>query len=269
MKNSKMFHDKQAQRIAFVHHKGGTGKTTSCLNIAGWLKKLGQKVLVLDLDPQGNATSGLGVDLNSVDLSMADVLFGKASVEETLLETQSGINLLPASLDLREAETFLARQLQGTTFLRDKLDGWDQHFDYLLFDAPPGSGLLMINSIVAAKNLIIPMDSGVFGYETLQTLKALLQDLQQKEGIEINILMALLKSFSASFGDGGFTRSIRKWIEEFFVLNQMEACSVCTVPFSKKIFQAQHRGLPISHYAPLAKVGRVYRRIAKEIIGEN
>jgi len=264
-----MFAAHQAQRIAFVHHKGGTGKTTSCLNIGGWLNKLKQKVLILDLDPQGNATTGLGVDLKSVDASIADVIFDRAKLEDVILETNSGVYLIPATLGLLETEIHLARQLNPATFLREKIESLDSHFDFILFDAPPGSGLLMINSIVAAENIIIPLDSGIFGYETLETLKILLQDIQRKQGIEINILMALLKSFSSSWSDSGFTRNIKKWVEEFFTLNALEGCRVCTVPFSRKIYEAQHSGLPISHYAPLAKVGRVYRRIAKEIIGRN
>jgi chromosome partitioning protein len=268
VKYGKTFHAPPAKRIAFVHHKGGTGKTTSCLNIGGWLNKLKQKVLILDLDPQGNATAGLGVDIKSVTTSITDVFFDKKNIEDALVETHSGICLLPASLDLLKAEMYLARETNPTALLRDKMASLDNLFNFILIDAPPGSGLLMINSIVAAKNIIIPLDSGVFGFEALETLKILLQDIQQKHGIEINILMALLKSFSTSFFDHAVTKNVKKWVEEFFSLNALEACRVYTIPFSKKIYQAQFLGLPISHYAPLANVGRAYRRVAKEIIGE-
>jgi chromosome partitioning protein len=269
MKNIEKFDRHRAKRIAFVHHKGGTGKTTSCLNIAGWLNKLDQKVLVIDLDPQGNATAGLGVDVKSVTTSIADVLCGNNSIEDALLETDSGIYLIPATLDLLESETYLALQLNPTTLLRDKIVNLSKQFNYILFDAPPGSGLLMINSIIAAKNIIIPLDSGVFGFETLETLKIILQDIQQKHNIEITILMAILKNFSASFFDRGLTRNIKKLVEEFFAVNELEGCPVSAIPFSKKIYQAQYLGLPISHYAPKTRVGRAYRRIAKEIIGGN
>ncbi len=261
-----MFNTHPAKRIAFVHHKGGTGKTTSCLNIAGWLNKLNQKVLVLDLDPQGNATTGLGVDIKSVTTSIADVIFDKANIEDAILETHSGIYLIPAALNLLEAEIELAYQSNPSVLLRHKMPTLDKQFDFILIDSPPGSGLLMINSIVAAKNIIVPLDSGVFGFETLLTLKILLQDIQQKHDTEINIVMTLLKNFSASFFDHGLTKNMKKWVEEFFSENAFENCRVCTIPFSKKIYQAQYLGLPISHYAPLARVGRAYRRIAKEIL---
>ena len=94
-----------ATSIAFVHHKGGTGKTTSCLNIAGWLAKMKKQVLVVDLDPQGNATAGLGVDRKTLENSIYDVFFGQHNIEEVILETDSGIYLAPSSLDLLAAET--------------------------------------------------------------------------------------------------------------------------------------------------------------------
>ena len=262
-----MLNTHTAKRIAFVHHKGGTGKTTSCLNIAGWLNKLKQKVLVVDLDPQGNATAGLGVDLHSVTHSIADVFLENSNIENAMLETESGVYLIPASLDLAHSEIQLARKSNPSTRLQAAIDTLDDQFDFILIDAPPGSGLLMRNSIIAAKNIIIPIDSGVFGFETLETLKLLLQEIQLKHNIEINILMAILKNFSNSIFDRRISKNTRKWVEEFFVENQLNDCKISAVPFSRKIHQAQYMGLPISHYAPLTRVGRVYRRIAKEIIG--
>lgn len=261
-----MFDTHQVKCIAFVHHKGGTGKTTSCLNIAGWLNKLNQRVLILDLDPQGNATTGLGVDIKSVRTSIADVIFDQAKIEDAILETSSGIYLIPAGLNLLEAEIQLAYQPNPSLLLQNKMITLGNSFDFILLDAPPGSGLLMVNSIIAARNIIIPLDASIFGFETLETLKILLLDIQQKHNIEINIVMALLKNFSASFFDRSLTKNTKKWVEEFFIENALESCRVCTIPFSKKIYKAQYLGLPISHYAPLARVGRVYRRIAKEII---
>jgi len=123
-----------AKVIAFVYHKGGTGKTTSCLNIAGWLIKMNNKVLVVDLDPQGNATAGLGVDRRTLDNSIYDVFFGQKNIEELILETDSGVQLAPSSLDLLAAEVHMAGWINNTSLLKINLDNLEKHFDYILID---------------------------------------------------------------------------------------------------------------------------------------
>ncbi|MFA4889872.1 MAG: AAA family ATPase [Candidatus Omnitrophota bacterium] len=177
--------------IAFVHHKGGTGKTTACLNVAGWLVKMGKNVLVVDLDPQGNATTGLGIERKSVDYSIYDVLFpclpagrGEKNLQDIILETTCGVHLVPSSIDLLAAETHMAGISNQTHLLKDHLSEVKKYYDYILIDVPPGSTMLMINGIVAAENIIIPLDSGVFAYETMETLRTLLRDMAEELGIE-------------------------------------------------------------------------------------
>lgn len=258
--------------ISFVHHKGGTGKTTSCLNVAGWLVKMKKKVLVVDLDPQGNATCGLGVDRNTIDSSIYDVLFGQKNIKEIILKTASGVFLAPSSLDLLAAETHLAGQLAcrqagagNIGILRQGLSAIRGHFDYVLIDTPPGSTLLMMMGIAAFENIIIPLDGGVFAYEALSTLKSLLIELNKELGVETNPLMMLLRETSVSSLDKRQTREIKKLLKEFLSENNMPELKIRTIPFSQKIYGAQMKGLPISHYAPFCDVGRAYRRIAKEI----
>ena len=252
--------------ISFVHHKGGTGKTTSCLNVAGWLVKMKKKVLVVDLDPQGNATCGLGIDRNTTDSSIYDVLFGGKDIQEIILETYSGVFLAPSSLDLLAAETHLVGKANNIGMLRQGLSGIQSHFDYVLIDTPPGSTLLMMMGIAAFENIIIPLDSGVFAYETLSTLKSLLIELNKELGVETNLLMMLLRETSISVLDKFQTWEIKKLLKEFLSENNMPELKIFTIPFSRKIYRAQMKGLPISHYAPLSDAGRTYRRIAKEII---
>lgn len=252
--------------IAFVHHKGGTGKTTACLNIAGWLVKMRKKVLVVDLDPQGNATAGLGIDRESLDSSIYEVFFGQRTMEEVVLETDSGVYLAPSSIDLLAAETRMAGQADNTAILKTRMDGIAQHFDYALIDVSPGSTLLMINGIAASGNIIIPLDSGVFAYETLETLKTLILDLSDELGVEVNVTMMLLKGFSQSLFDTGPTREIRKLLKKFLTENNIEQVKLFTVPFSRAVYKAQMKGKPVSHYAPYSDAGRVYKRIAREII---
>jgi len=255
-----------AKTIAFVHYKGGTGKTTSCLNIAGWLVKMNKNVLVVDLDPQGNATAGLGVDRNNCENSIYDVFLGKHNMEEVILETDSKVHLVPSSIDLLAVETHMAGQINNTRILRDNLREIEKHFDYILIDVPPGSTLLMINGIVASENIIIPLDSGVFAYEAMETLKTLILDLYEELKIETNIMMILLRKYSSSIFDKGPTTEIKKMLENFLASNLTVNVKLFTIPFSRKVFKAQMKGMPISHFAPFSNVGRVYKKIAKEIL---
>lgn len=269
MAANKFITDKQTQDskgISFVHHKGGTGKTTSCLNVAGWLVKMKKKVLVVDLDPQGNATCGLGIDRNTIESSIYDVLFEQKNIQEIILETNSGIFLAPSSLDLLAAETHLAGKANNIGILRQGLSDIQGHFDYVLIDTPPGSTLLMMMGIAAFENIIIPLDTGVFAYETLSTLKSLLIELNKEAGVETNLLMMLLRETSIAVLDKYQTWEIKKLLKEFLGENNMSGLKIFTIPFSRKVYRAQMKGLPISHYAPFSDAGRAYRRITKEII---
>lgn len=255
--------------IAFVHHKGGTGKTTSCLNIAGWLTKMKKKVLVIDLDPQGNATSGLGIDRKTIDSSIYDVLFGQKHIEEIIIETDSGVYLAPSSIDLLAAETHMAGQANNASLLKQNLADTKEYFDYVLIDLPPGSTLLMINGIVASENIIIPLDSGVFAYETLDTLKTLVIDINEELKTQTNVLMVLLREYSISFLDKFLTYEVRGLLKKFLKTNLTADVKTFTIPFSRKIYRAQKKGMPISHFAPFSDVGRAYKRIAKGIVNSS
>ena len=258
--------EEAAKNIAFVHHKGGTGKTTSCLNIAGWLSKMNRKVLVVDLDPQGNATTGLGVDRETVDSSLYDVLFGQKNIEEIILETNSGVQLAPSSLDLLAAEIHMAGQVNNTLILKENLSDAKKYFDYILIDVPPGSTMLMINGIVAAENIIIPLDSGIFAYETMETLKTLLMDLSEEIGVETNIMMVLLRKCPISIFGKSSTVEIKELLKEFLNASDVPSIKILTIPFSRKIYKAQMEGEPISHYAPSSGVGRAYKIVTQEIL---
>ena len=258
--------ESNVKKIAFVHHKGGTGKTTSCLNIAGWLAKMGQKVLVVDLDPQGNATAGLGIDRNSCDGSVYEVFFGQMGIQDIILETESGVNLAPSSMELMTIEMRLAGQINNTSILKESLDYVEGYFDYILIDVPPGSMLLMANAIVASENIIIPLDSGIFAYEALEVLKTLVTDLQAEFGVETNVMMVLLREYSNSFMDKRTTNGIKKLLKRFLTENSIGDVKVFTIPFSRKVYWSQMKGMPISHYAAPSNIGQTYKELAEKVL---
>lgn len=255
-------------KISFAHHKGGTGKTTSCLNVAGWLAKMGKNVLVVDLDPQGSATTGLGVDRKSIDYSIYDVLFGGKKLQDVILETSSGVHLAPSSVDLLAAETHMTGMPNQTAILKNHLGDIEDYYDHVLIDLPPGSTMLMINGIVAAENIIIPLDSGVFAYEAMETLRILLRDISEELHMDANIMFVLLRE--EPVGNFGFapdySKEIRKLLKDFLGAYCTEIPEIFSIPYSRKIFKAQMKGLPISHSAPWSSIGRTYKKIAKEII---
>lgn len=258
----------KAKCIAFVHHKGGTGKTTSCINIAGYLTKMDKKTLVIDLDPQANATTGLGIDRKTIDYSIYDVLFGSKNIGNIILETASGIYLAPSSSDLLAAETHLAGTKAHTRILKENLVSIKEYFDYILIDVPPGSTLLMINGVVAADSLIVPLDSGVFAFETIETLVTLLEDIREEIGVEVDIISILLKKYPApvSIFTKNPTGEIRNMLNKYFIENDIICPDILEVPYSQEVYQAQKKGLPISHYAPYCGAARAYRKAAEVIV---
>ena len=141
---------------------------------------MGKNVLVVDLDPQGNATAGLGIDRKSVDCSIYEVLFGGKNLQNIIVEASCGVHLAPSSVDLLATETHMAGIPNQTYLLKNHLSEVEKYYDYILIDVPPGSTMLMINGIVAAENIIVPLDSGIFAYETMETLRILLRDISEE-----------------------------------------------------------------------------------------
>ena len=227
---------------------------------------MNKKVLVVDLDPQGNATAGLGVDRKTIDSSIHDVLFDQKNIAEIILETDSDVHLAPSSLDLLAVQTHMVGQINNPGNLKEELGNVEEYFDYILMDVPPGSTMLVINGIVASENIIIPLDSGVFAYEAMETLKTLVIDLNEEVGVETNVMMVLLREYSASVFETGLTREIKNLLKEFLAANNISSVKIFRIPFSKKVYKAQMKGMPISHYAPYSHAGRAYKRVAKEVM---
>jgi len=252
----------QGKNIAFAHFKGGTGKTTSCLNVAGYLHEDGKKVLVIDFDPQGNATSGLGIDKNSLDCSMYDVITGEKDIREVIVETESGIHLAPANLDLMGATSYLYTSKNSAFVLRSILRGIKDNYDYILIDTPPGPGLFIINGIVASDVIFVPLDPGVFALEGLEDLNGAFDALKDVVSFEVKpafgIITRCMKSslFSKILRKNNPVTEIKEEVEQFFE-------KVFLIPFSGEIYNSQMRGLPLSSYASNCDAGRAYKEIVE------
>lgn len=271
--------------ITFAHHKGGTGKTTSCLNISGFLQKAGKRVLVIDIDPQANATSGLGVNPSSLGRSVYDVFmssvegYPRVSLRDVTIQTESGIDIAPSTLDLVGVEPFLYTIEQRFRILKDELTGIKRRYDFILIDTPPSMGQLVINGLIAADHTIVTFDRGVFALNGLNTLMTIFDDIEEMVGEKISPDMAILTRWSHVNGKNPwFTKILsilgigEQDVEERENLATIENevkthfPSVFAVPFDQAVYQAQKGGLPISHFAPLCEAAKVYEQITSEIL---
>lgn len=270
--------------IAFAHHKGGTGKTTSCLNVAGYLQKDGKRVLVVDCDPQANATSGLGVDPERVEQSMYDVFmsvfegFPDARIADIIVPTASGIYLAPATLDLVGVEPYLYGIDDRAGILREVLTPVRDTYDFILIDTPPSMGQFVINGLVAADRTVVTLDAGTFALNGMEALSTIFNDIREMIGEDVNADFAILTRWGGSDDSGGglalFLKRIfssasfaeeereKERLKTFESEVRKKFRQVFVVHYSPLIYEAQQKGLPISHYAPESKPGRDYRAVA-------
>jgi chromosome partitioning protein len=270
--------------IAFAHHKGGTGKTTSCLNVAGYLQKDGKRVLVVDCDPQANATSGLGVDPERVEQSMYDVFmsvfegFPDARIADIIVPTASGIYLAPATLDLVGVEPYLYGIDDRAGILREVLTPVRDTYDFILIDTPPSMGQFVINGLVAADRTVVTLDAGTFALNGMEALSMIFNDIREMIGEDVNADFAILTRWGGSDDSGGglalFLKRIfspasfaeeereKERLKTFESEVRKKFKQVFVVHYSPLIYEAQQKGLPISHYAPESKPGRDYRAVA-------
>lgn len=249
--------------ITFAHYKGGTGKTTSCLSIAGWLAKSGKKVLVVDLDPQGNATSGLGIDKKTLIKSTYDLMRNKKEkIRNIILETGiKNLHLAPADQNLDRINLRIYQKRGNALYLKNSLKEIKGYYDYVLIDTPPVHSHFIINGMAAADSIIIVLDSGIFALEGIEIIKDSFGDFFRKLKLDLNIDMALItKAPNFSLFRKNHAKEIKKEVEK--ILGK----KVFLVPYSNHIYNTHIKGLPISHYKPISKIGKVYKKVTQNLL---
>ncbi len=261
-----------AECIAFVNHKGGTGKTTSCISVAGFLAKDGHKTLVVDFDPQANATSGLGIDTATLRYSMYDVILDQCEgykgvpITRAILETNiTNLHLAPSEFDLSVAEVLLQRVRERTGVLTLILEEIRDLYDYILVDLPTNSGLLTLNGLCASDQVVVPVDPSIYALEALENLKHTFRDIKRiahpinKITVVLNRYHVEHDVFAKMFQRRHPSHEVESRLRELFP-------SVFTVPEAIEIYDAQKKGTPISHFAPRSRAGKAYEKIAKSIV---
>jgi len=247
--------------IAIANQKGGVGKTTTAINLAGALAEQGFRVICIDMDPQANLTAGLGVNLNTVERSMADVLVGRVPLGGVIRPTETErIDIAPAHIDLAATEGELFTMLGREAILRDALEGHlDGRYDYALIDCPPNLGLLTVNGLVAASGVIIPVQTQYYAMKGLNNLVKIINAIRQKLNRDLRILGLLPTFFD------GRTNLARDMLEELRVVGDHHVFN-SIIRQTVKLGEAPLVGRPITVYAGHSDAARLYRELAREVI---
>lgn len=245
--------------IAVLNQKGGVGKTTTTVNVAAYLAKSGKNVLIIDLDPQGNATSGLGVDKLQLFGSTYNALVDSAAFETVAMTTAfENITLIPTNADLAATEIQLVGVPSRETRLREFLQKSPQHFDVVLIDCPPSLGLLTINALAAATDVLIPVQTEYYAMEGLGQLIQVIQRVQQGLNPTLQILGVVMTMY-----DGRTTLSEQVKNEIIRVFGDLVFKTV--IPRNVRLAEAPSHGKPIVIYDKWSKGARAYKNLTKEL----
>lgn len=249
--------------IAICNQKGGTGKTTTSVNLSSALADTGKRVLLVDMDPQGNATSGVGVNKNELKASVYDVLIHKATIADTIIPTPyKNLSILPCNINLTGAEIELVGALSRETRLKKALDSVKENYDFIFIDSPPSLGLLTLNTLVAADSIIIPIQCEFYALEgvsgLLNTVNLVKDGLNSSLAIE-GVLMTM-----ADFRTN-LTNEVINEIKSFF----KEKVYTSVIPRNVRLSEAPSFGKPIHIYDATSAGAIKYKELAQEVLGNN
>ena len=249
--------------IAFANQKGGVGKTTTCINLAAYVAAMGKKVLVVDLDPQGNATSGLGIDKDKDLKTVYDLIFGEYSIHEVILKTLvDGLDILPSTVDLAGAEIEMISMPQREKVMKGILDSVKDSYDFIMIDCPPSLGLITVNALTACNSVIIPMQCEYYPLmgitQLMNTIRLIKFHLNPNIDVE-GVVMTMKDKRS------NLTNQVSDEIIKFFG----KKVFFTYIPRNIRLAEAPSHGVPILLYEPTSKGAEAYLSLAEEFLDRN
>jgi chromosome partitioning protein len=249
--------------VALANQKGGVGKSTTAMNLAASLAFLGSRVLLVDLDPQGNASSGLGIDRGGIEVSAYDILLKEADLDDAIEPTSvRGLYVIPATIDLAGAEIELVSQFSRETRLKAAISAAEEEFDVILIDCPPSLGLLTVNALVAADQVLIPIQCEYYALEGVSQLLKNVALVTANLNPDLKVGGVVLTMFD---GRTKLSKEVSEQVKEYFG----STCYRTVIPRSVRLSEAPSYGEPIEAFDPMSRGAIAYRQLAKEFISRH
>lgn len=246
--------------ICITNQKGGVGKTTTAVNLSYYLAKEKRRTLLIDLDPQGNATSGLAVSKDELEMSMTEVMLGRVALADVILGTKyKNLDLAPTTTQLANAEVEITKTDKKFGQLKKMVAGVAENYDYVIIDSPPSLSLLTVNGMIAANYLLLPVQTQFYALEGVAQLLQSMQLVRKGANPDLKLLGVLATMYDKRTSLSG---QVLKEVEKYF----KDKVFATTIPTNVRLAEAPSHGVPVGDYDKFSKGAKAYKNLAKEVI---